>query len=51
MFLFWEKKSMKLMITNNLKAHKIRNRHTALIYALALGFIIFLVVAYKLEID
>lgn len=50
-FLFWEKKSMKLMVLNNLMAHKMRNRLTALIYSLALGFIIFLIVAYKLEID
>ena len=42
---------MKLMVLNNLMAHKMRNRLTALIYSLALGFIIFLIVAYKLEID
>lgn len=51
LFLFWEKKSMKKMLLNNLKAHKLRNKLTAIIYSLALGFIMFLIVAYKLEVD
>jgi hypothetical protein len=47
-FLFYERKSMKMMVLNNLKAHKLRNRLTSIIYSLALGFIIFLIVSYKL---
>lgn len=46
--LFYEKKSMKLMVLNNLRSHCSRNRLTAIIYSLGLGFIIFLVVSYKL---
>lgn len=46
--LFFEANSMKIMILNNLKAHKFRNRNAALIYSLALGFIIFLLVAVKI---
>ena len=46
--LFWEKKSMRKLVLNNLMAHKMRNRLTAIIYSLALGFIIFLIVTYKL---
>lgn len=48
--LFFEKKSMKLMVLNNLKAHKLRNRNAAIIYSLALGFIIFILVSAKLII-
>lgn len=49
-FLFYERKSMKLMILKNLVAHWIWNRLTILIFALSIGFIILCVVAYKLEI-
>mmetsp|Transcript_5162 Transcript_5162/g.7941 ORF Transcript_5162/g.7941 Transcript_5162/m.7941 type:complete len:177 (+) Transcript_5162:1910-2440(+) len=46
----WEKKSMRDMITKNLAAHKMRNKMTSIIYSLALGFIIFLIVSYNLQI-
>jgi len=49
--LFFEKKSMKQLVLKNLIAHKLRNRLTAIIYSLALGFIIFLIVSYKLQVD
>lgn len=41
---------MKLLILKNLAAHKLRNRFTSIIYSLSLGFIIFLVVSYKVQI-
>jgi hypothetical protein len=46
--LCFEKKSMKRLVLNNLTAHKMRNRMTAIIYSLSIGFIIFIIVAYKL---
>ena len=49
-FLFWEKKSMKSMIIKNLAAHKARNKMTSIIYSIALGFIIFLIVSYNMQI-
>ena len=47
---FWEKRSMRDMITKNLAAHKMRNKMTSIIYSIALGFIIFLIVSYNLQI-
>lgn len=47
-FLFFEKKSMKQMVLKNLTAHRMRNKMTSIIYSIALGFIIFLIVSYKL---
>lgn len=41
LFLFFEKRSMKIMVTKNLTAHRIRNKMTSLIYSIAIGFIIF----------
>lgn len=49
-FLFWEKSSMRQMVTKNLTAHKMRNKMTSIIYSIALGFVIFLVVVYNLQI-
>lgn len=49
-FLFWEKSSMRQMVTKNLTAHKLRNKMTSIIYSIALGFIIFLIVVYNLQI-
>ena len=42
---------MRKMVFNNLKAHKLRNRLTSTIFSMALGFIIFLLVAYKLQVQ
>ena len=44
----YETRSMKMMVLKNLTAHKLRNRMTSIIYSLALGFIIFLIVCYNL---
>jgi hypothetical protein len=48
LFLIYETKSMKTMVLKNLTAHKIRNKMTSIIYSIALGFIIFLIVSYNL---
>ena len=37
------------MVTKNLEAHKMRNKMTSIIYSIALGFIIFLIVSYNLQ--
>lgn len=50
-FLFFERQSIKIMVLKNLQAHRARNRLTSIIYSLALGFVIFLIITYKLEID
>lgn len=42
---------MRKLVLNNLTAHKMRNKLTAIIYSLSIGFIIFMIVAYKLIID
>jgi hypothetical protein len=48
--LFWERKSMQILIVKNLIAHKLRNQLTAIIYSLTLGCLIFLVVMLNIEI-
>ena len=50
LLLFFEKKSMKLLITKNLSAHRESNKMTSLIYSLTLGCIIFIIVAANLQI-
>ena len=47
-FLIFEKASMKTMVLKNLTAHRMRNKMTSIIYSIALGFIIFLIVSYNL---
>lgn len=42
LFLFWEKKSTISILKKNMGAHKGRNKLTAIIYALSLGSVIFL---------
>ena len=49
-FLIFEKNSMRQMVLKNLTAHKMRNKMTSIIYSIALGFIIFLIVSYNLQI-
>ena len=46
--LFWEKPSMNMLITNNLKSHSIKNKLTSTVFSMALGFLIFLMVQYRL---
>lgn len=47
-FLFFEQTSIKMMVLKNLTAHRDRNKLTSLIYSLALGFVIYLIIAYKI---
>ncbi|KAF2072771.1 hypothetical protein CYY_005917 [Polysphondylium violaceum] len=48
-FLLWEKKAIKSIVLKNLVAHKLRNRKTAIMYAVSLGFIIFVNVSYSMQ--
>jgi hypothetical protein len=48
--LFWENESMRVMIVKNLTAHKLRNKMTSIIFSISLGFTIFLVVVYNLQL-
>ena len=47
-FLFWEKKSMRTVLKKNLVSHKEKNMLTAVIYALSLGSVIFLLTSLNL---
>ena len=49
--LFWEKKSMRIVLAKNLVTHKKKNRLTAVIYALSLGSLIFLLTSANLQIS
>ncbi|EGC33767.1 hypothetical protein DICPUDRAFT_56279 [Dictyostelium purpureum] len=49
LFLFWEKQAIKSIIVKNLVAHKLRNRKTAIMYAVSLSFIIFVNVSYSMQ--
>ena len=49
--LFFEKRSMKLLIFKNLSAHRASNKMTSIIYSLTLGCIIFIVVAANLQVQ
>ena len=51
LFLFWEKVAVKQVVLKNLIAHRQRNRKTTIMYALALGFIIFIMVSYSSVLD
>lgn len=46
--MIFEEKSMKLVVLKNLIAHKDRNRNTALVFSLLLGFIMYLNIASRL---
>ena len=41
---------MRLLVLKNLTAHRLRNRMTSIIFSLAIGFIVFLIVSYNLQI-
>ena len=51
LFFFWTSSSFRTIILKNLVAHKIRNRQTALMYSLSLGFIIFITTSLNQEIN
>jgi ABC-type antimicrobial peptide transport system permease subunit len=50
LFLFWEQSSVFHLISKNLVAHRPRNRKTTLMYALSLGFILFITVAFNIQL-
>jgi hypothetical protein len=39
-----------MLVLKNLTAHKLRNKMTSIIFSLAIGFIVFLIVSYNLQI-
>ena len=47
---FWTK-TFKGLVSKNLSAHRIRNRQVAIMYALSLGFVIFIKIALNQEIS
>ena len=50
-FLFFELNSIRRMVRKNLSSHRKRNQMTALIYSLALGFLIFLSISSRMQIS
>jgi len=50
-FLWWNNAAIRAIVRKNLVAHRLRNRKTTILYALSLGFIIFVNVAYNLQVE
>jgi hypothetical protein len=50
-FLFFEQASIKSMVIKNLAAHRRRNQMTGLIYSLSLGFLLFLSISCRMQIN
>jgi ABC-type antimicrobial peptide transport system permease subunit len=50
-FLFWESAAVFQLIKKNLIAHRLRNRKTALMFAMSIGFLIFVSVAASIQIE
>eukprot|EP01016_Furgasonia_blochmanni_P040533 TRINITY_DN5182_c0_g1_i1.p1 TRINITY_DN5182_c0_g1~~TRINITY_DN5182_c0_g1_i1.p1 ORF type:complete len:963 (+),score=283.19 TRINITY_DN5182_c0_g1_i1:176-3064(+) len=50
-FLFWQHSSLRSLALKNLIAHRLRNRKTAIMYSLSLGFAIFISVSYSMELE
>eukprot|EP01126_Amoeba_proteus_P055936 TRINITY_DN6974_c0_g1_i18.p1 TRINITY_DN6974_c0_g1~~TRINITY_DN6974_c0_g1_i18.p1 ORF type:complete len:621 (-),score=103.89 TRINITY_DN6974_c0_g1_i18:126-1988(-) len=50
-FFFWENKAIRSVLNKNLIAHRTRNQKTTIMYALSLGFIIFISIAATVQID
>jgi len=48
LILFWEAKATKTLLRKNMVSHKKKNQLTAIIYALTLGCIIFLLTSANL---
>jgi len=49
--LYFENAAIAPVVRKNMMSHRLRNRKTAITYASALGFLIFLSVAVDLEIN
>lgn len=50
-FFWWERPQIPFIVSKNLVAHRQRNRKTSIMFALSLGFIIFITVAYDVQIQ
>lgn len=50
-FLFMETGSIRAMVIKHLSAHRRRNQMTSLIYSLSLGFLIFLSISCRMQIN
>eukprot|EP01127_Copromyxa_protea_P020193 TRINITY_DN670_c0_g1_i2.p1 TRINITY_DN670_c0_g1~~TRINITY_DN670_c0_g1_i2.p1 ORF type:complete len:653 (-),score=97.63 TRINITY_DN670_c0_g1_i2:3-1961(-) len=50
-FFFWENRALRSVLSKNLVAHRDRNQKTSIMYALSLGFIIFVSIAASLQIE
>lgn len=48
--LCWENRGVRGLVLKNLTAHRMRNRKTSIMYALSLGFIIFIAVGFSINI-
>ena len=48
--IFYESKSMKILVLKNLSVHRENNRMTSIIYSLTLGTIIFIIVMANIQI-
>lgn len=51
LFLFWEQKSMLLLLKQNFVAHKRSNKLTSVIFAMSIGVVIFARVATQIVLD
>eukprot|EP01116_Phalansterium_solitarium_P010119 TRINITY_DN2458_c0_g2_i3.p1 TRINITY_DN2458_c0_g2~~TRINITY_DN2458_c0_g2_i3.p1 ORF type:complete len:1000 (-),score=386.52 TRINITY_DN2458_c0_g2_i3:162-3161(-) len=51
LLLFWDKLAVTTLVSKNLVAHRRRNRKTAIMFALSLGFIIFISVSFTSTLD
>lgn len=49
LLLFFEKKSIRSLVLNNLSAHRIRNKLTSMIFSLSITFVIFIIVTYNTQ--
>eukprot|EP01125_Pyxidicula_operculata_P017807 TRINITY_DN6288_c0_g1_i1.p1 TRINITY_DN6288_c0_g1~~TRINITY_DN6288_c0_g1_i1.p1 ORF type:complete len:684 (-),score=67.92 TRINITY_DN6288_c0_g1_i1:50-2053(-) len=50
-FFFWENAAVRSIVSKNMMAHRVRNRKTTIMYAISLGFIIFVSIAASLQIS
>lgn len=51
LFLFWENSAVFSLILKNLLAHRKRNQKTSLMFAMSVGFMIFLSVTFNIQIQ
>jgi ABC-type antimicrobial peptide transport system permease subunit len=51
LFFFWENVAIREIVVKNLIAHRERNRKTSIMFALSLGFIIFISVSVDLQLS